>query len=127
MGVMEHPQLFSARVTRLLFYGWSVVLLVAIALLGVRATGEGDRTQSAVTAAITAEQQRQAAEQDRQGRALCAIWKGTAEADVLARSSEVVRSQVRTAAAAYQLVRCDERTGPLGLVDPEAYKPAPPS
>lgn len=124
--------LFSPRVTRWLVLGWMTVLLVVVAMLAVRAMGEGGRTHTAVTNAITAEQKRQAAEQarqaaeqERQGRALCQSWKQTAESVVSPKASESDRSQVRTAADAYRLVHCDQRTGALGPIDPDAFRPAP--
>jgi len=139
-GQPEHQQpaqlerLFSPRVTRWIVFGWMAVLLFAVGVLSVRATGEQSRTQAAVTDAITkeqerqaAEQTRQAAEQERQGRALCQSWKQTAESDVSPNASELARSIVRTAADDYRLVHCERFAGPLGEVDPEAYRPAPPS
>lgn len=131
----EHPDrtgVFSPRAQRLIVYVWMAVLLLAVAYLAMRATGEGDRTNFAVTNAITKEQQRQAAEQarqaaeqERQGRALCTGWKQAAESDVPANASEIARSLVRTAADDYRLVHCERFAGPLGDVDPEAYRPAP--
>lgn len=127
-----HAAVFSPRAQRWIAYIWLSVLLVAVAYLAMRATGEGDRTNSAVTNAITKEQQRQAAEQtrqaaeqERQGRALCTGWKQAAESDVPANASEIARSLVRTAADDYRLVHCERFAGPLGDVDPEAYRPAP--
>lgn len=70
---------------------------------------------------------RQQANATAQARALCTDWKGRAESKLLTRSSDAVRSGVRTAADAYRLTRCDVLTGPLGPVDPEAFRPAPPS
>jgi type II secretory pathway pseudopilin PulG len=111
-----------------------LLMLATVATLAVRSIGEGDRTQAAVTAGIRAEQarqateqRRQAAEQDRQGKGFCAAMKGTAEATLTPQSGAVARDLVRTAASAYALVRCDQRTGPLraGKPDPEAYLPAP--
>lgn len=130
----DHGPVFSPRVQRWLVWVWMAVLLLAVAYLAMRATGEGDRTNSAVTNAITKEQQRQAAEQtrqaaeqERQGRALCTGWKQAAESDVPADASEIARSLVRTAADDYRLVHCERFAGPLGAVDPEAYRPAPPT
>lgn len=127
-----HAAVFSPRAQRWIAYTCLAVLLLAVAYLAVRATGEGARTNSAVTNAITKEQQRQAAEQtrqaaeqERQGRALCTGWKQAAESDVPANASEIARSLVRTAADDYRLVHCERFAGPLGDVDPEAYRPAP--
>jgi len=138
MEAQQQPQharpaeVFSPRAQRWIAYTCMSVLLLAVAYLAWRATGEGDRTNTAVTHAITSEQRRQAdeqarqaAEQERQGRALCTGWKQAAESDVPANASEIARSLVRTAADAYALVHCDRFAGPLGHVDPEAYRPAP--
>ena len=124
--------LFSPRVTRWLVLGWMTVLLIVVAMLAVRAMGEGGRTHTAVTNAITAEQKRQAAEQarqaaeqDRTSRALCRQWKQAAEQDLPPDADEASRSFVRTSADDYRLIHCERFAGPLGRVDPNAYRPAP--
>lgn len=98
---------------------WVAASLLVSILLGIAAIGGAylliDRNNSRQQANATA-----------QARALCMDWKGRAEATLLTRSSEAVRSGVRTAADAYRLTHCDLLTGALGAVDPEAYKPAPP-
>ena len=55
----------------------------------------------------------------------CTEWKATATQDVSPATTELGRSLVRTAAAAYRLTGCEKFLGPLGDVDPDAYRPAP--
>lgn len=55
----------------------------------------------------------------------CTQARDAATADVPATSSELGRNLVRIAAGAYQIGQCDHITGPLGDVDPDAFRPAP--
>jgi len=129
---MTRPSIHNGRARRALVAVLVLVPYAAVGVLSVRAIGEGDRTHTAVTNGITAEQRRQATEQrrqageqERQGRALCSGWKQTAESKIQANASELGRSLVRTAADDYRLVHCERFAGPLGPVDPAAYEPAP--
>lgn len=55
----------------------------------------------------------------------CSQAKASATADVPATSSELGRNLVRISAGAYQIGHCEQITGPLGDVDPDAFRPAP--
>jgi hypothetical protein len=55
----------------------------------------------------------------------CTEWKATATQDIGPTTTELGRSLVRTAADAYRLTGCEKFLGPLGDVDPDAYRPAP--
>lgn len=120
------------------FFG--LALVFAVGFLAVRAADEDDRIAAKVTAQVSAEVKRIAAEQERATTASCIKWRSDALADLTPRSTQVVRDLVRTAAAAYDLIDCE--LGPLGplpsrcpddagppqppaCIDPEAYRAAP--
>ena len=61
----------------------------------------------------------------RREAAQCRDWRARATADVPVAATDLGRVVVRTAAAEYDIGRCDRLTGPLGDVDPDAYRTAP--
>lgn len=70
---------------------------------------------------------RQAAEQRRQAVGFCTDLGRRATAPVPPTATDLGRSNVRTAADAYSITGCDTTLGPLGPVDPDAYRTAPPT
>lgn len=92
---------------------------VACGVLSVRAYNEPAR--------IREELHRQGAEQAQTSVALCIKWKSEAGGDITPTSSQRVRDNVRAAASAYHLLQCEDITGDLPPIDPEAYVPAAPT
>jgi hypothetical protein len=91
--------LFSHRTIRYLFYGWSVILLVAVAVLAVRQNGEPQRTT-------------------RQLQVDCAFYGDIAKVPLPANASELGRRIVRDAADSYDKRGCERISGPLPTPPP---------
>jgi hypothetical protein len=58
-------------------------------------------------------------------KGLCRDIASRATGELAPTSTEYARSLVRTAADNYRILNCEEATGPLGDIDPDAYRPAP--
>lgn len=99
-------QLFSPPTSRILFWAWSAVLLIAIGVLGVRQHGEPDRTT-------------------RQLQIDCAFYGDIAKAPLPSNASALGRRIVQDAAESYDKRGCERISGPLPSLTAGADKPAP--
>ena len=102
---------------------WVVAASIAIAYVIQR----DNRQDREFRQGIVAEQSRQSAAAEMQARAQCSKWRDEAGGPVDAQTRDLGRVIVRTAAASYSLGECEQFFGPLGAVDPDAYRPAPAS
>jgi hypothetical protein len=89
---------FSRRATRWIVYGWMAVLLVAVAVLSVRAIGESARQRNEVR---------------RQLQVDCAFYGDLASAPLPPNASELGRRIISDAAKSYDKRGCDRVAGPL--------------